>query len=690
MYQRHDRTRSAALVVLLSLLLALPAASRPLLAAARAGARSAATVNDGLGTAGPTRVVSDDATGTAALAEPPTDTTALLADFDGDHRSDLFWYGPGAKDDHLWLGRPDRNFVGVPVKVSGSYLPLLGDFNGDGRADVFWYGPGSGGDVVWFGRAGGRFAGRVFTVAGSYLPFVGDFNGDGRADVFWYGPGSGGDVVWYGRSDGHFDGRTTTVNRIYQPLVADFNGDGRADILWYAPGAGGDALWFGRSAGGFSFRGVTVNGTYRPILGDFNGDGSRDILWYGPGTAPDALWFGHPNGYFTGRATTVSGTYQPFTGDFDGDGSRDIFWYGPGTGGDVVWYGRSDGQFTGQGRTVDGSYHPLPGDFGGDHLSDVLWWAPGPADDVLWFGHSNRQFSSRSTTVDLAYDRALAIRPDTIANQYDPYGFVGHEFGSIDGHTYTNSLEAFQRNYDRGFRVFECDQVRLADGSVLVAHTGLEANYGLNKPFQEATRADLAGHKYLGRYTILFSEDLVRLVQDHPDIFVILDFKYSAVPIYQTYVRQAGSRAVRERLLPHVADQAQLNAYRTLYPVRNYVVALYHTQAYNLFDDPEVVDFVRRNRTPAVMMWWRQRDFSISLAQNSRQSRRFSRPFAQALQAAGAVVYVHSIGDPVVAQSFWDLHVGIYSDEPFPPLGTTAPALETPTFSNSNDPTPPA
>ena len=48
---------------------------------------------------------------------------------------DLFWHGPGVKDDPLWLGRPDRNFVGVPVEVDGTYLPVVDDFNGDGRAD---------------------------------------------------------------------------------------------------------------------------------------------------------------------------------------------------------------------------------------------------------------------------------------------------------------------------------------------------------------------------------------------------------------------------------------------------------------------------------------------------------------------------------------------------------------------------
>ena len=627
-------------------------------------------------------VVEDEAS-TASLPAPPTDTTALLADFDGDRRTDLFWYGPGARDDHLWLGRPDRNFVGVPVTVGRGYLPLVGDFNGNGRADILWYGPGSEPDVLWFGQAGGGFAGRAVTVNGSYQPLLGDFDGDDRGDIFWYGPGAAPDALWYGRADGTFTGQAVTVNGTYQPLLGDFNGDGRRDVFWYGPGAGYDVVWYGRAGGGFSPRSVTVGRTFQPIVGDFNGDRSRDILWYGPGAAPDVLWFGHADATFTGRPIDVAGTYQPFTGDFNGDGRRDIFWYGPGAGYDVVWYGSSNGTFGPGAATVQGTYEPLVGDFGGDGPNDVLWWASGPPTDVLWFGHADRRFTSRSTTVDLDYARALAIRPETLAAQFDPYGFVAHAFASIDGHTYSNSLEAFQRNYGRGFRVFEVDHVRLADGTVLLAHDGLEANYGLNKPFQEATWADLAGHRYLGRYTILRSQDLLRLLIDHPDIFVIPDLKWSGPEILRTYVRQAaalGRQDLLERLLPHVDDQAELNGMRVYYPLQNYVLALYHTQARNRYDDPEVLDFVRRNRTPAVTMWWRERDPSISLAENGREFRRYRQVFADGLRAAGAVVYVHSLSDPAQIQRFWDLGIGVYSDEPFPPLPATAPVLETPQF----------
>ncbi len=67
-------------------------------------------------------------------------------------------------------------------------------------------------------------------------------------------------------------------------------------------------------------------------------------------------------------------------------------------------------------------------------------------------------------------------------------------------------------------------------------------------------------------------------------------------------------------------------------------------------------------------MWWGTRDPSLTLAQNQQQSRRYTPAFAQALKAAGANVYVHSLTDATTVQSFWDQGVGVYSNEPFPPL----------------------
>jgi glycerophosphoryl diester phosphodiesterase len=616
----------------------------------------------------------------------PAETVPVLGDFDGDGRGDLLWYGPGAADDHLWLGRPSRNFVGVPVTVRGHYLPLGGDFDGDSRADVLWYGPGGAPDVLWRGRPGGRFAARKLTVRGDYRPLVGDFDGDRRGDVLWYGPGDQPDVLWLGRAGGRFAARRLNIRGTYQPVLGDFDGDGRRDVLWYGPGGDPDVLWRGRRGGRFAARTLAVRGDYRPLAGDFNGDGARDVVWYQPGPGADVVWFGHGNGRFSARRVQAPDGAEPFGGDFDGDGRRDVFWYGPGAAADRLWYGGAGGRFTTAPAAVHGSYRPLVADFGGDGPDDVLWWAPGAAGDVLWFGRGSRRFTSRWTTVDLDYQRAAALRPETLATSYNPYGFVAHAMGSVNGLLYSNSLEAFQRNLGRGFRVFECDHVLLADGTALVAHDGLEANYGLDKPFQQATWAELAGHRYRGQLTVLRSQDVLQLLADHPDVYMIPDPKYARPEIYRAYVRQAaamGRLDLLERVMPHVADQAELDALRAYYPLRNYVLALYHSQAHNRMDDAAVVDFVRRNRVPAVMMWWRDRDPALSLAANGRQGRRYRPELTGALRAAGAVTYVHSLAGPADIQRFWDLGVGVYSDEPFPPLGAATPAVRAPAFGPS-------
>ena len=395
----------------------------------------------------------------------------------------------------------------------------------------------------------------------------------------------------------------------------------------------------------------------------------------------------------------VGGAYEPFTGDFDGDGRRDVFWYGPGHRRDVLWYGATGG-FTPGKAPVGGTYRPLVGDFGGDGPDDVLWWAPGGRGDVLWFGRAGRRFTSRPTTLDLGYERALPLRRDMLRDHYNPYGFIAHAFGSVGGRSYTNTLEAFRRNHRRGFRVFEGDNVLLADGTVVLAHDGLEANYGLRKRFRQATWGNLAGRRYLGRYTVLRSKDALALLRDHPLSFLVLDPKYDGPKIFRTYVRQAnamGRPDLLKRVLPHVADQAELDAMRAYYPLRNYLLALYHTQGLNRMDDAQVVAFVRRNRTPAVMMWWRRRDFSISLADNGLRRRRYRTEFAKRLQAAGAVVSVHSLTSPTDITRFWRRGIGVYSDETFPrgsgppPVDGPPPVLQTPEFgTRSEETSPPA
>ena len=637
--------------------------------------------------AGPTAAA--EATPEGSLPPGP-----LVGDFDGDGVDDQLWYGVGASPDHAWYGGRDRDVTGRAVSVGGTYRPLVGDFDGDGRDDVLWYAAGGAPDYLWRGTAARGFTGRQVQVGGTYQPLVGDFDGDRRHDVLWYSP-TGADRLWFGTATG-FVGVDVDVTRAYEPLTGDFDGNGTTDILWYGPGDAPDRLWRGTWQSTFLGASIAVAGDYAPVVGDFGGDGRDDVYWHG-GTK-SVLWKGRSTGGFEGRSSGGVGPTPPFAGDFDGDGADDLVWDQAATASDRVWYGGPTG-FASRQIARAGTFAPVPGDFDGDGRDDVFWYRAGVASDALWYAGAGRVFAARPSTLDPLPGADAPFQAATWATQYEPYGYMAHAFGPTPPELdalgrqfgYSNTLEAFEHNYARGFRVFESDWVRLADGTVLGAHNGTERRYGLpvGTTFRDATRSQLSGHYTVGggngqpasQFTPLVAQDLVALLEDHPDAYVILDTKMADVAIVREFVRlTAGRPGLMDRLVPHVEGQADLDRLRAIYPIRNYVLALYRSQAFNRFDDPEVVRFVRDNRVPAVMMWWNTRNPALSLADNMAQQRRFTTTFATALEAAGAVVYVHSLGDAAVIQQFAAQGIGVYSNGPFPPFDEQAPPpIEPPT-----------
>jgi FG-GAP-like repeat len=274
------------------------------------------------------------------------------------------------------------------LQVTGNYLPFTGDFNGDGRSDIFWYGPGSGPDSVWLSRGDGTFSGAPRPVGGVYVPLVGDYDGNGRTDVFWYAPGSPAsspDRMWRWAANGTVTQTSLPVSGSYDPLVGDLDGDGRDDLFLYGAGSYPDHLWFGTAAGGFTKTSRPVRGVYDPFVGDFDGDGVEDVFWYAPGSAGDPVWYGRTSRTFASVTRSVGGDYRPVVGDISGDGPTDIVWYAPGTARDTVWRGTTARSFAANSALITGTYLPLLGDMDGVPGIDVFWYRAGSDRDGMWF-----------------------------------------------------------------------------------------------------------------------------------------------------------------------------------------------------------------------------------------------------------------------------------------------------------------
>ncbi len=284
----------------------------------------------------------------------------------------------------------------------------------------------------------------------------------------------------------------------------------------------------------------------------------------------------------------------------------------------------------------------------------------------------NRPFSNPidQANVGTTPDPQNAQPPDThvsTAVEHVPIPLVAHAGGdTIVRKKYTNTIDAFIQSYNEGFRVFEFDFLHLSDGTVLVAHDGLEEQYGLAPgQFHTATLQDVQGIRYKETYNVMFAQDIISLLREYPDITIIGDGKWNLAETYKAFFdAAAGDLSVLDRLIPHVGTQEELDAMRATNPNVQPMLAVYRTQYTNAsaMTDDQILDFVIRNHIPSVMIRAGEYNPALSMAENNSLNQRYSDDLVESLQRIGVIVYAHTVNDQDRAEELTDEGVGIYTD----------------------------
>lgn len=281
----------------------------------------------------------------------------LIADLDGDGRSDIFWLtvasgsagrfnstfnnGRIAGPATPWLSNGDGTFIVKPAVAMQSGWNSIGrlrgteDFNGDGLPDFYFQN-----DVpttsrqIWQSNGDGTFD--VLTdVAGAdgsangWLISFGDFNGDGKSDLFRTNGTNRG--LWLSRGDGTFrnigdlNGANGTLET-YVPYPVDVDGDGRTDILFVT----GTQRIAWKSNGDGSFDVTTNYGGFDGVstgtdmvAADITGDGKPDFSWQKYIGAGPYLWLSDPASvdllvsFETGLGTGTVVNYDSLSRNFE-------------------------------------------------------------------------------------------------------------------------------------------------------------------------------------------------------------------------------------------------------------------------------------------------------------------------------------------------------------------------------------
>jgi VCBS repeat protein/FG-GAP repeat protein len=276
-----------------------------------------------------------------------------VADFNGDHRSDLAVVNDAEGTVAVYLQQSSGRFPAVPTTVlkrdgesaeAARYALTAGDLNRDGAVDVVLTKNKTSQIAVFLGKGDGTFS-EARLLSTPPLPTataVGDFDGDGTPDLAVVSQGTNKVAVLKGSGDGGFTraGEFAAGQEPTNVIFGDFGTDadeaardGRLDIAVLATGEGAIVVLFGDGKGGVSdTTKYPSTGSTAAVAADFNSDGLLDVATAKPAEGSIGILLGRkkgPDGSFTAEMLPVKlgASVRPSglaVADFDGDGHLDL------------------------------------------------------------------------------------------------------------------------------------------------------------------------------------------------------------------------------------------------------------------------------------------------------------------------------------------------------------------------------
>lgn len=195
---------------------------------------------------------------------------------------------------------------------------------------------------------------------------------------------------------------------------------------------------------------------------------------------------------------------------------------------------------------------------------------------------------------------------------WENYNIITHALGSLDGLTYLNSRESFINYYDKGCRLFEVDLTKTSDGVWVCRHNWKES---LGQ-WEGEEKKVLSSEEFLntpiyGKYTPLTLEDLLKLLDEYPDAFVMVDSKQYSVRNYQRTLEDyaqyreiainAGIQHTLGQIIPEIYNFAMYPGTALLYRFPAYIYSLW--QDYSIEELNNIAEFCKTNGISAVTIY---------------------------------------------------------------------------------------
>ena len=185
----------------------------------------------------------------------------------------------------------------------------------------------------------------------------------------------------------------------------------------------------------------------------------------------------------------------------------------------------------------------------------------------------------------------------------EDHNYIMHGLGRIGEHNRSNTLDAFLENYALGDRVFEIDLYLTSDDKLAAMHDWGEGN--MSRLFgdqldesqigQALSSEEFLSLKAYGEYQTMLFPDVVELMQQYPDFYLVIDTKVNKADIakkqyqiiYDTIMETDPS--LLSRIIPQVYSEAMYNAINEITHWNSMIYTLYRLPVN--FNDSYVLNF---------------------------------------------------------------------------------------------------
>ena len=213
-------------------------------------------------------------------------------------------------------------------------------------------------------------------------------------------------------------------------------------------------------------------------------------------------------------------------------------------------------------------------------------------------------------TSESAEELAKLLTVIDYVNLLEDSAYCMHALGGIDDHYYTNSIEALKESYEQGYRVYEADVRLTSDGYPVLVHDWKKNDYikRIQEDWYLTVKPDInqnyipdletfMNFKIQKDYTATSFKMLVEFMQEHPDMYVLIDAGYAGYEetyaLYEGILRVCHDKSVLNRLITGGHTKGSVDAQQRLYefPLINMYYALKDIKEFEFGTDQEWINY---------------------------------------------------------------------------------------------------